>query len=28
MYESSILCCWVRVILTITGLCPDRGCQV
>ena len=25
MYESIILCCWVRVILAITGLCPDPG---
>lgn len=25
MYGSSILCCRVRVILAITGLCPDPG---
>ena len=25
MYGSSILCRWVRVILAITGLCPDQG---
>ena len=25
MYESCIFCCWVRVILAITGLCPDPG---
>ena len=25
MYESNIICCWVRVILAITGLCPDPG---
>jgi len=25
MYGFSILCCWVRVILAITGLCPYPG---
>ena len=25
MYKSNILYCWVRVILAITGLCPDLG---